>query len=176
MKSAKLKRVTATALFAVLAVPVRLDAQDDAAQKHQHYKLIDIGTLGGPQSAVIEFTHTLTNRGALVGTAETSTPDPNYPNFTPFVGFGDPDPFLQHGFLWQNRELTDLGALINSSGASAVNARGVTVGVSENGLIDPLTGFLAVRAVVWKDGQIIDLGTLGGGYESIGNDINNRGK
>jgi len=43
-------------------------------------------------------------------------------------------------------------------------------------LIDPLNGFLTVHAVVWKDGQVIDLGTLEGGYESLASDINNRGQ
>jgi probable HAF family extracellular repeat protein len=33
-----------------------------------------------------------------------------------------------------------------------------------------------VHAVVWKDGQIVDLGTLEGGHESLANDVNNRGQ
>ena len=48
--------------------------------------------------------------------------------------------------------------------------------MSENGLIDPLNGFLAVHAVVWNEGQIIDLGALGGGYESLASDVNNGGQ
>jgi probable HAF family extracellular repeat protein len=64
----------------------------------------------------------------------------------------------------------------SGSQASAINARGVAAGLSENGLIDPLSGFLAVHAVVWNDGQIIDLGTLEGGYESLASDINNHGQ
>jgi len=179
MKSNKLTWLMLLPLFASVAIPAGLAGQDDTAQankpKHHHYKLVDIG-LGGPQSAVFEFAHTLSKRGAVVGMAETSAPDPNYPNFSPFVGFGNPDPFTQHAFLWQNGVLTDLGALIDSSQAAAVNARGVVVGVSENGLIDPLNGVLAVHAVVWNDGQIIDLGTLEGGYESLASDINDRGE
>lgn len=179
MKSKSLGGTIVMTLFTALAIPVGLAGQDDTAQankpKHHHYKLVDIG-LGGPQSAVFEFAHTLTNRGAVVGMAETSSPDPNYPNFSPFLGFGNPDPFIQRAFLWQNGVLTDLGAFIDSSQAYAVNAKGVAVGVSENGLIDPLNGLLAVHAVIWNDGQIIDLGTLEGGYESLANDINDRGE
>ena len=179
MKSESSPKFILIALLAALAIPAGLAAQDDTAPankpKHHRYKLVDIG-LGGPQSAVFEFAHTLTNRGAVVGMAETATPDPNYPNFSPFVGFGNPDSFIQHGFLWQDGVLTDLGALTNSSQVSAINARRVAVGVSENGLIDPLNGLLAVHAVVWNDGQIIDLGTLEGGYESLASDINGRGQ
>ncbi|HWO28124.1 MAG TPA: hypothetical protein VNO32_04930 [Candidatus Acidoferrum sp.] len=105
--------------------------------------------------------------------AETSTPDPNYPNFSPFVGFGTPDHFIQHGFLWRDGVVTDLGALTNSGQVAAINANGVAVGVSENGVIDPPNGLLAVHAVVWNDGHIIDLGTLEGGYESLASDTNN---
>ena len=159
--------------------PLQVFAQEqatDSQRKAPHrYKLVDIG-LGGPQSAVFEFAHALTNRGAVVGMAETSAANPNYPNFSPFVGFGNPDRFIQHGFLWQDGVLTDLGALANSSQVSAINARGVAVGVSENVLTDPLNGLLAVHAVVWNEGQIVDLGTLEGGYESLANDINKRGQ
>src|SRR5215472_1492658 len=178
MKPRILSCVTAMTLLAALALPIRLAAQHQNAQQRAHprYRLVDIGTFGGGQSAVFEFFRTLTKGGTLVGVAETSTPDPNYPNFSPLIGFGNPDPFIQHAFQWRNGVLTDLGALINSSQSVAVNGKGVTAGVSENGLIDPLNGLLAVHAVVWQDDQIIDLGTLGGGYESTANDINNRGQ
>lgn len=49
------------------------------------------------------------------------------------------------------------------------------VGVSENGLIDPLVGGPEIDAVVWKSGQVINLGTLGGN-QSFGFSINNRGQ
>ena len=53
MKS-KLMWFTAITLFAALAFPVRLAAQDNEdhnnRNKHHHYKFIDIGSLGGPNS------------------------------------------------------------------------------------------------------------------------------
>ena len=48
-------------------------------------------------------------------------------------------------------------------------------GQSLNGTIDPLTSFPAENAVLWKDGQILNLGTLGG-YESGAGWHNSRGQ
>jgi probable HAF family extracellular repeat protein len=51
------------------------------------------------------------------------------------------------------------------------------VGFSDNGLLDPLVGVPQIRAVIWKkDGKIIDLGTLKGGFESLAVANNNRGE
>jgi len=72
-----------------------------------------------------------------------------------------------HGFQWNNGVLTDLGTLRkkgskNSSFASAVNNFGWVSGYSENGTVDPNTGFPVAHAVVWKNGKITDIGTFGG--------------
>ena len=62
--------------------------------------------------------------------------------------------------------MTDLGALPlagdNCSDALGVNAHREIAGGSENGVIDPVLGITEVRAVLWKDGGIKDLGTFGG--------------
>jgi len=73
--------------------------------------------------------------------------------------------------------LIDLGALPgdNPSLASWVNARGWVAGLSQNGVVDPLTGFPETAAVLWKDGEIINLGTLGGNVSSA-NALNDRGQ
>ncbi len=169
MKSAKLI-FAASVLSAVLVLPVPLAAQ------HTRYKLIDIGTFGGPQSfSFFGQARSLNNGGTLVGFADTSTPDPNYPNSNPLVGA---DPFIEHGVSWRKGTLTDLGALpgINSSNVSWVNDQGVPAGVSTTGNVDPLLGFPAANAVVWVKGHIFNLGTLDGGYESLATAINNRGQ
>lgn len=76
--------------------------------------------------------------------------------------------------------MTDLGTLpgINlSSGATWVSSNGNIGGISENGEIDPLLGVPELRAILWtNDGQMFDLGTLGGGYESFVPAVNNRGQ
>jgi probable HAF family extracellular repeat protein len=43
-------------------------------------------------------------------------------------------------------------------------------------LIDPLLGVPEITAVLWKNGQIIDLGTLEGGYESLAFGVNSHGQ
>jgi probable HAF family extracellular repeat protein len=48
--------------------------------------------------------------------------------------------------------------------------------MSQNGVIDPLLGIEALNAVVWEDGEIVNLGALEGGYESLAQSINSRGQ
>jgi probable HAF family extracellular repeat protein len=176
----KSKTIIALALFVALAVPIQLAAQDqhkdtqEGHATHRQYRLIDLGTFGGPNATFVTQgigAQFLSNRGVLTGSADTSTPDPNTPNCL------SSDCFITHAFKWQNGSLTDLGALpgINSSFGSWITENGLVAGFSGNGEIDPLTGFPEQRAVFWKDGQIIDLGTFGGN-ESLANAVNSRGQ
>lgn len=173
MKSERLMWISAIALCATLTSAIPLDGQDKQAHKHHHYQLIDVGTLGGPKSGA----PFLNQQGTLVGCADTSTPDPNYPNFNPFLTPFGPDPFLFHTFEFENGRTTDMGALpgANSSCQSFLTDRGLIVGESENGLIDPLTGWPAMEAVAWQNGQVTNLGTFGGN-ESFAITANNRGQ
>jgi len=158
----------------VLSVTLPVMAQ---AAQHARYKLIDLGTFGGGRSAVGFGSRFLSNRGTLVGAADTPVPDPNFETVANYFGFLVANPFIEHAFKVQHGVTVDLGALpgLNSSQAFAVNAVVDTVGYSENGVIDPLLGIPEVRAVLWRDGKIIDLGALGGN-ESQANGINNRGQ
>jgi len=168
MKSRTFTCITAMTLFTALAIPVQL-----AAQGQPRYKLVDVGTFGGPNSFVNGPTvPILSNNGTYAGEAETSVPDPYTPNCQ------DRDCLVQHAQEWQDGVVTDLGTLPGvdlSSGATWVSAN--VVGWSENGEIDPVLGIPEIRAVRWtKDGQIIDLGTLGGGNASFATAVNNRGQ
>jgi hypothetical protein len=73
MKLAKLTFTIAVALLALLAIPLQLTAQD-----HSRYKLIDLGTFGGPASYLTNgFDGILNHHGMVAGWADTSTPDPD---------------------------------------------------------------------------------------------------
>src|SRR5437667_9806296 len=157
MKFRTLILISAISLLTALALPLQLAAQ------HTKYKLIDLGTFGGPASVIAHSSggpqnpaRALTSRGVVVGPAETATPDPFSPRcFTP-------DCLAGHAFRWQDGVLTDLGTLqgVNSdlsSVANWINDRGWIAGASYSGGIDPVTGFPARHAVLWKNGEIIDL-------------------
>jgi probable HAF family extracellular repeat protein len=192
MKSRLLMCFAAITLFAALATPVRLAAQNNPEHnkhhKHHHYKLIDLRTFGGPQSWVFgsfEATAaTLNDSGVVVGGADTSASNPNYPNFSPLMGLGFlfnyADPFANHAFKWNEDGLTDLGVLPggNNSFAQWISSNGLIAGASENGAIDPVSGWPEVHAVLWKENGhvMVDLGTLPGGYESTPLGVNNRGQ
>jgi probable HAF family extracellular repeat protein len=179
MNSKRLATITAVILFAAVTVSLRLMAQDGEHHGNQlhHYRLAGIGTFGGPNVslAVEPIAQILNNRGVAVGEAETPAPNPYYPNGNPFVGGGAN---VGHSFSWRHGVLTDLGALPGglNSGAVWINNAGVVAGISENGEIDPLLGFPEGIAVVWKNGKIISLGTLDGGYESVANAVNDGGQ
>ena len=86
--------------------------------------------------------------------------------------------FVTHAFRWEDGKITDLGALpgdTNCSTPMAINAGGEIVGISENGQVDSLTGVNETRAVVWKNGEIEDLGSLGGNQNGALR-LNNKGQ
>ena len=174
MKPKILSCVAAITLLTAVVIPGSLVAQEDTIQqnkRHHHYKLIDLGTFGGPASSTDDELQVLDSRGIVTGSADTSIP--NHPNACLFCG----DPFITRAFQWRNGFLNDLGALPgdNSSGANWISDSGLVAGFSETIEIDPLFGNIrALHAVLWKNGQITDLGTLGGGQTSDAFAVNSR--
>jgi len=153
----------AVATFAALfSLPARI-----VGQAQVQYRLIDLGTLGGPNSAeTVEFPY-INNRGMVVGFADTSIPDPS-----------NPEGYFFHAVRWEPSVLTDLGTLPGGLGSFAIwsNDRGQVVGLSDNGHIDPVLGGPEGFATLWeKDGTSINLGTLGG-TQSLAGAINERGE
>jgi probable HAF family extracellular repeat protein len=157
-------------ICAALALPVSV-----AAQQHPRYKLIDLGALGGPHSYGSvngEGFQLLNNSGMVASYADLAVPDPNARFFC-----YDPDCFQAHAFRWKDGVMTDIGALPgnNNSAAGSINARGWATGQSQSATIDPFFGIPEFHAVLWRDNQITDLGTLGGN-ESLGIYVNDSGQ
>lgn len=173
--------VAAATLFAVLVIPVCLAAQDRSEEKHRHhhYKLIDMATLGGPQSIIYEQgTRSLNNHGTFTGCADRRNLDLNKPQ-NPYFLYPDNvlDPYIQHVFEWEEGKKIDIGALVGgtSSCTQWINESGWIVGGSTNGLIDPLADYAEVNAVLWKHGRIHNLGTFGGN-QSLAWSVNDEGQ
>jgi probable HAF family extracellular repeat protein len=162
MRLRTLSWISAMFLVAALTTPVRTTAQEQT--KHQQYRLIAVGTFGGPNSTYLTGPGSgllgyLNLRGAAVGMASTMETDPFSPQYCWF------DCNIEHALKFQDGVLTDLGALpgANSSGANSINDWGLVVGTSETGRTDPVTGSPEYRAVIWLgDSRPIDLGTFGG--------------
>ena len=154
-------------VFTALAITAQV-----AAQQAPRYKLIDLGTFGGPASYISNgLDGILNNHGSTAGWANTSTQDP--------FCFIAPNCFVTHAFRAENGVITDLGVLDGGTDSQAVwiSANGLIAGLSQNGEFDPLApGFPEVRGVLWRNGEIVDLGTLDGGFESLANAVNNRGQ
>src|ERR1700751_3565942 len=113
MKSKRLICITAMALFNVLAPPSHLLAQS-TQHAHHHYKLIVLGTLGGPQSFgdAGHDAGNIISRDIAAGTADTAIHDPLYPLFNPgFASLIGLDPYIYHGFIAKGSTLCALGGL-----------------------------------------------------------------
>jgi probable HAF family extracellular repeat protein len=190
MKSVVSTSTTAAALMLALAIPVWLRAQDAAqhhSPMHHHYKVVEMATFGGPTSSIDAtgnppnslFNKILTRRGAMLAGADTPIPDPDE-----FAG-----PWVNYAFRWEDGVQSNLGVLPQnpkvgaqapcfncpwSSFAFWMADNGFVAGQTLHNAIDPLTNAPASLAVVWKDGKIVNLGTLGG-HESGAASVNRRG-
>jgi len=182
MKSHTWKWMIALSLFAALAMPVGMAAQNNSSQnpkpKHKKYKLYDLGTFGGPGSFINDSTNGgpfINARGDVVGVAQNTTPLSGVSN--PYECF--PGPTVNHALLWHNGHSIDLGAFPpadqNCSGSNSVgiNDAGDITFQSETGTIDPLLGVKELRSVFLRHGKAVDLGTLGGNA-TASLSINNR--
>jgi probable HAF family extracellular repeat protein len=158
------------------AIEVVVCAQSrPSAVTHHHYRVVDVGTFGGPNGDVLlppPAAQILSNTGIFVGTGETTEPDPFAPNC-----WRSPDCLVEEGLLYFAGRSFNIGSLRHgySGGPISVNDFGVSVGFSQNGEIDPLTGSFKVKAALWYGDKVIDLGTLGGNGASA-NAINDRGQ
>jgi len=145
----------ATLLIAALAVPLWTAAQDnpspDNKPKLKKYRLIDLGTLGGPNSQVNGTPPPMiNNEGTVAGLADTSSP-------CLYLG-GQVSP----AFKWQHGVLINMGLLPGGcfSLPNAINSKGMMVGAGDIGVIDPQTGQPELRADFRYDGPVVNRGRL----------------
>lgn len=132
---------------------------------YPRYRLIDLGTLGGPESNTMFPGRTLNNRGTVIANAQTAVPDPNC-----YL-----DCYWDHAVLRRpNGQLVELpfpagiDPTVNASIAGDISANGQMGGLVTNGLLDPLTGVPQARPVIWgAHGGVWDLGTFGGNSGAV---------
>ena len=151
MRSRILIFVISVVLLAALALPGQVAAQ------HVRYKLIEMGTFGGPASYLTNPGNgpgflVLNDAGVFAGRSDTAT-------FDPIIG-----DFRAHAFRWAKGVLNDLGTPADAvfSQANGINARGSLAIDYTADEIDPVTGGPIFRGAFWQNGKFVDVGTLGG--------------
>jgi probable HAF family extracellular repeat protein len=97
----------------------------------------------------------INDRGWIAGRSETGAVDPTF-NFPLF-----------HTVLWKGTTMVDIGTLPGgtTSIGITINNAGQVVGFGNNDTPDPFALFPSatqMRTFVWQDGQVQDIGTLGG--------------
>jgi probable HAF family extracellular repeat protein len=134
----------------------------------------DLGTLGGPNSAIFQYNHGVA--GQFVGWSETSRADPYDENF---CGFGTSYTCL--GFSWQHGKMRALPLLGgNNDNANDENWRGQIVGASETNTKD--SSCIAPRVydflgVIWQpNGKITTLPPYSGDTVSYAYTITQSGQ
>jgi hypothetical protein len=74
------------ALLTAFVVPPLLCAQERASSQKPRYRLVDVGTLGGPSSFVAGFNNNLNKeRPLLTNCADTARLNPDFPDVNPYL-------------------------------------------------------------------------------------------
>jgi probable HAF family extracellular repeat protein len=144
--------------------------------------VIDLGTLGGPNSGVLW--PVKNDRGIITGISQTSQPDPLGERWScsAFFPAATATGHQCLGFVWQDGAMRPLPTLGGTNGfATGANNRGEIVGWAENTVHDPTCvppQVLQFRAVIWgpRLGQIRELPPLPGDTVSAATALNNRGQ
>jgi len=161
--------------LSTLVYPFLTTAQSPAAASGQTaYNVVFTPTFGGTDSHIFrDGAHVLNNAGTLIGSADTAQPDP-YPENC----FNDGDCHIARAFSFRRGQTTNLGSIPGgaNSETSWITPNGLIAGNSQNGMKDPLSGDWNMHGVLWKHGELIDLGTLDGGHLSIASAVNSSGE
>jgi len=124
-----------------------------------------LGTLGGNNS----FAAGANNRGLVIGSAENNTQDPNC--IPPQVLDYKP-------VVWHGGTIHELPVLAGDAigAVLAVNDHNELVGTSGMCGSGPALGPIPVHALLWQNGSVTDLGSVGGAVNNIAWAINNAGQ
>src|SRR5579859_4547096 len=109
-------KVFTMTLFAAMVIPASAMAQSTATPNpptpFHHYRLFDMGTLGGPNSfSCWSGCLSINSNGTVIAEADTALGDP----FAPFCLQGC---LVDHGLLWKDGVATDMGALPGAGNTS----------------------------------------------------------
>ncbi|MGA2353316.1 MAG: hypothetical protein ABSG02_02400 [Terriglobales bacterium] len=143
---------------------------------------LDLGTLGGPNSAV--GWPNKNDRGEIAGIAETAEMNVLGEAWScALANFFGPDGYICYGFVWQDGVMTALPPLPGGldSYASAVNNHNQVVGWAENGVHDSSCNppqVLQFEAIIWGPelGQMRQLPPLSPDPDSAATAINDKGQ
>jgi probable HAF family extracellular repeat protein len=144
--------------------------------------ILDLGTLGGPNSSVPW--PVKNNRGLIAGISQTAFPDPLGENWScaAFFPGATATGYTCLAFAWEDGEMRALPTPGGNNGfATGANNRGQVVGWAENTVHDPTCvppQVLQFRPVVWntKTDQIRELPLLSGDTSGAATAINDRGQ
>ena len=153
-------------------------------RNRQHHSLLDLGTLGGPNSSV---TWNVKNtEGIIVGISQTADPEPLGEAWSSAAFYSGPNAvgFINLGFVWEGCQMRGLPNFPGGDNgfATGANNLGQVVGWAENDVHDPTCvspQVLQFRPAVWELGppdQIHDLPLISGDSSGAATAINDNGQ
>ncbi len=153
-------------------------------RNRQQHALLDLGTLGGPNSSVTW--NVKSTEGIIVGISQTADPEPLGEFWSSAAFYGPPNNvgFINLGFVWEDCQMRGLPNFPggNNGFATGANNRGKVVGWAENDVHDPTCvspQVLQFRPAVWELGppdQIQDLPLFPGDTSGAATAINDHGQ
>ena len=160
------------------------DNQSRHATLWRNGSLLDLGTLGGPNSSV---TWNVKNtEGIIVGISQTAAPDPLGEAWSSAGFYGPPYNvgFINLGFVWEQGQMRGLSTFVggNNGFATGPNNLGQVVGWAENDVHDPTCvspQVLQFRPAMWGLGppdQIHELPLIPGDTSGAATAINDNGQ
>ncbi|HEY4270540.1 MAG TPA: hypothetical protein VGM65_00910 [Candidatus Udaeobacter sp.] len=160
------------------------DDQSRHASVWRHRLLVDLGTLGGPNSSVTW--NVKNNRGIIVGISQTADPEPLGEAWSSAAYYGAPynTGYINLGFVRERGQMRGLPNFPggNNGFATGANNLGQVVGWAENDVHDPTCvspQVLQFRPAMWTLGppdDIHDLPLISGDTSGAATAINDNGQ